>query len=130
MQGIPLGMSIYWPLRNGRPRELEHIAEKARSKGLVVYDVMRWGDYAEFIDIHVARRSKDEAIRILKTLLDVSKTIYFGDSYSDIPAFKEADVRVLIKHKYNNNLRIEADYIVNISELTKWLINHIKTLIV
>ncbi|MFN3268033.1 MAG: trehalose-phosphatase [Zestosphaera sp.] len=127
LQGVPLGMSIYWSLRNGRPRELEYIAEKARSKGLVVYDVMRWGDYAEFMDIHVARRSKDEAIRILKTLLDVDKVVYFGDSYSDIPAFKEADVGVLVKHKHNNDLRVEADYVVDARKLVKWLVNHVKT---
>ncbi|MEO3993785.1 MAG: trehalose-phosphatase [Desulfurococcaceae archaeon TW002] len=130
LQGVPLGMSIYWSLSNGKPKELEYITEKARSKGLVIYDVMKWGDYAEFMDIHIARRSKDEAVRILKTLLDVGKVIYFGDSHSDIPAFKEADVRVLVKHKYNNDLRVEADYIVNVSELAKWLVNHVKTLIV
>jgi len=124
LQGVSVGISIYWSLNSGRPRELEHVIEKARSKGLVVYDVMRWGDYAEFMDIHVARRSKDEAIRILKTLLRVDKVIYFGDSYSDVPAFQEADVRILVRHEHNNDLRIETEYVVSVNELAEWIANH------
>ncbi|MGC8974900.1 MAG: trehalose-phosphatase [Thermoprotei archaeon] len=121
---VPLGMSIYWPLSSGRPKELEYIAEKARSRGLAVYDVLRWGNYAEFMDIHVAKRSKDEALRILKTLLKVSKVVYFGDSYNDIPAFKEADVKILVRHEHNNYLKIETDYVIEASKLTEWLIKH------
>ncbi|MEM0347182.1 MAG: HAD-IIB family hydrolase [Zestosphaera sp.] len=128
LQEVPLGMSIYWLLNNERPREIEYISEKAKSKGLVVYDIMRWGDYAEFMDIHVAKRSKDEAVRILKTLLNVSKVIYFGDGYSDIPAFKEADVRIFVRHKHNNDLKIEADYVVSSGELAEWLVKHARKL--
>lgn len=129
LQGVPLGISVYWPLNSGRPRELEHIIEKARGRGLIIYDVMRWGNYAEFMDIHVARRSKDEAIRILKTLLRVDKIIYFGDSYSDIPAFKEADVRVLVKHEHNDDLRIETEYVVSADELADWITSRKEELI-
>lgn len=128
LQGVPLGMSIYWLLGSGRPRELEYIAEKARSRGLIVYDVMKWGDYAEFMDIHVARRSKDEAVRILRALLNVSKVVYFGDSHSDIPAFREADVRILVRHGHNSDLNTETDYVVNANELAEWLAKHIKEL--
>lgn len=129
LQGVPVGISIYWSLNSGRPRELEHVIEKARGKGLIVYDVMKWGDYAEFMDIHIARRSKDEAIRILKTLLRVNKVVYFGDSYSDIPAFKEADVRILVRHKHNNDLRIETEYVVSANELAEWIASHKEELI-
>lgn len=128
LQGVPLGMSIYWPLSGGRPRELEYIAEKARSRGLIVYEVMKWGDYAEFMNVHVARRDKDEAVRILKVLLNVDKVIYFGDSQSDIPAFREANVRILVRHRHNSDLDIEADYVVNANELVEWLTKHVEGL--
>ncbi|MEM4486119.1 MAG: HAD-IIB family hydrolase [Zestosphaera sp.] len=125
LQGIPLGISVYWSLSDGMPKELNAILEEARASGLVVYPVMRWGDYAEFTDIHVSRRSKDEAIRVLKTLLGISKVIYFGDSSNDIPAFREADVRVLVRHEYNSGLRVEADHVVNAAELAEWLLQQV-----
>lgn len=128
LSGIPLGMSVYWFKNAGKPANLDVFANEALARGLVVYDIAKWGDFAEYVDVHVAKRSKREAVRILKTLLEVNEVVYFGDTVNDIPAFAEADVSVLVKHEFNENLNIEADYIVKVKDLPSW-VNSIKCLL-
>lgn len=124
LTGVPAGMSIYWYTNRGLPHGLNSIVDEARSSGLAVYDVMKWGDYAEFIDIHVARRSKRDAVRVLRALLEVDRVVYFGDSISDLPALAEADVSVFVKHRYNGHLEVAANYVVNAEDLGNWLIRN------
>ncbi|MEM4036932.1 MAG: hypothetical protein QW700_03915, partial [Desulfurococcaceae archaeon] len=71
--------------------------------------------------VHVARRSKREAVRVLKALLEVDTVVYFGDTASDIPAFAEADVSVLIRHEFNKDLNIEVDYVIEVGRLPSWV---------
>ncbi|MGB9816463.1 MAG: hypothetical protein ACPLQS_02550 [Desulfurococcaceae archaeon] len=122
LTGVPIGMSVYWYLDKGKPVELDELIEEAKKSKLVVNPISRWGNVAEFIEIHVSKRTKGESLRILKTLLGVDKVVYFGDSYRDIPAFNEADIRVLVKHEYNSSLsNVNVDYVVNQAELPQWL---------
>ena len=45
----------------------------------------------------------------------MNRVVYFGDSLSDIPAFNEADVSILVKHEYNKDIDVEVDYVVGIN---------------
>lgn len=122
LTGVPIGMSVYWYLDKGKPFELDELIEKAKRNKLMVNPTSKWGNVAEFIEVHVSKRTKRESMRILKTLLGVDKVVYFGDSYNDIPAFNEADIRVFVKHEYNSTpSNIGIDYVVNQSELPQWL---------
>lgn len=122
--GVPIGVSLYWFMDKGKPIELDNLIEEARSRNLVVNPVSKWGDVAEFIEIHISRRTKRESIKILRALLDVDRVVYFGDSYNDIPAFNESDVSVFVKHEYNSiPENSKVDYVVNFNELPGWLHN-------
>ncbi|MEM0000402.1 MAG: hypothetical protein QXP03_02790 [Desulfurococcaceae archaeon] len=121
LTGVPLGMSVYWFKDAGKPANLEVFISEALARGLVVYDIAEWGNFAEYVDVHVARRSKREAVRVLKALLEVDTVVYFGDTASDIPAFAEADVSVLIRHEFNKDLNIEVDYVIEVGRLPSWV---------
>jgi len=128
LSGVLVGVSIYWFVSRGKPALLEVLVKEAAARGLVIYDVAKWGDFAEYIDIHVARRSKRESIRVLKALLGVDRVVYFGDSYNDIPAFEEADARVFVKHEFNRGLEVDADYVVDAESLSAWIAKNAEAL--
>lgn len=124
--GAVLGVSIYWMLSDGRPAGIEALVEEAKSRGLYVSDIGVWGDFAEYISVFVSKRTKQDSIRILKTLMNVDKVIYFGDADGDIPAFSEADVSIFVKHRYNSvPSGIKINYIVKYEDLPLWILNNI-----
>lgn len=51
----------------------------------------------------------------------MNRVVYFGDSLSDIPAFNEADVSILVKHEYNKDIDVKVDYIVERNNIIEWL---------
>ncbi|MEM0015351.1 MAG: HAD-IIB family hydrolase [Zestosphaera sp.] len=120
LQGILAGVSIDWRASGRMPDGLDDALKLAKSRGL---NILRYGGNP-FIDIYVSSKGKDSAVRVLKTLLGVSKVVYVGDGENDIPAFNVADVRVLVRHKYNKGLMIESEYEVGFEELPRWLIEN------
>lgn len=125
---IPISLIITWK-PEGKPAGLEQVLKEAISNDLSVSNIVHHGSYYDFIEVRIAKRSKDKALRILKTLLDLDNVVYFGDSQSDIPAFKEADISIFIRHEFNRELGINADYEVEISQLASWLTCHINELL-
>ena len=117
---IPVRITIYWDVGK-KPDNLGEFIRKALEKGLVVLEPVKWGEYAEFIEIRTSRRNKADAVRVLKTLLGLDRVVYFGDSLSDIPAFNEADVSILVKHEYNKDIDVKVDYIVERNNIIEWL---------
>ncbi|MEM4487921.1 MAG: trehalose-phosphatase [Desulfurococcaceae archaeon] len=124
--GTPLGLSVYWLLEEGRPKGVDVLLEEAKRAGLYVSNISKWGNFAEYVDIHLTRRTKQESVRILKTLINIDRVIYFGDAESDFPAFNEADVSVFIKHQYNTvPNEINVDYVVDYNDLPLWILRNI-----
>lgn len=121
LSGVLIGMSVYWYIDRGRPANLDKVIREALAKGLVVYNTAKWGNFAEYVDIHVAKRNKQESIRILKALLGVDRVVYFGDGVNDLPAFREADVGVFVKHDFNRELSVDVDYVVEAEVLPAWI---------
>ena len=59
---------------------------------LVAYSGQAWdGDEWQWIDIHHCDASKGGAVDILRTQLEVSRVICFGDSDNDLSMFEQAD---------------------------------------
>jgi hydroxymethylpyrimidine pyrophosphatase-like HAD family hydrolase len=73
----------------------------------------------------VSRKNKGEAVKMLKAILNLEKLIYAGDGENDIPAFKVADIAVLVRHEFNQELELDVDYEVKFEELSKWLVDYV-----
>lgn len=112
-----LGVSIDWRETSSRPREIDGIIGFATSRGLQVIEY----DGYPFVDIYVSRRNKGDAIRLIRSLYSIDRIVYFGDSKNDLPAFEVADISVLVRHRFNRDLRVETDYEVEFEELGRWL---------
>lgn len=120
LQGVLAGASVDWRASGIMPSNLKEVLTLAKSRGL---SVLTYGNQP-FVDVYVTNRGKDSAVRILKTFLGVSKVVYVGDGENDIPAFKVADVRILVRHEYNKGLITESDYEVSFEKLPRWLIEN------
>lgn len=121
LSGVLIGISVYWYTSRGRPANLDEVIREALARGLVVYNIAEWGNFAEYVDIHVAKRNKQESTKILRALLGVDKVVYFGDSVNDVPAFREADIGVFVKHDFNRELNVDVDYVVEAERLPAWI---------
>jgi phosphoserine phosphatase len=64
---------------------------------------------------------KGEAVRLLKALLGVRHVVYMGDSENDLPAWREADVKVLISHSLNRGLHVPGTIPVKYVDLPSYL---------
>ena len=74
-----------------------------------------------FVDIYGAEVDKGEAVRLLKALLGVKHVVYMGDSENDIPAWREADVKILVRHGLNSGFRFDGAIPVSYEELPTYL---------
>ncbi|MEM3830748.1 MAG: hypothetical protein QXS89_00890 [Sulfolobales archaeon] len=118
------GIGIDWRFSGGRPSEIDSIIDLARSLGLKIYEYK----YYPFLDIYTSYREKDWSVKILRTLLGVDKIVYLGDSENDLKAFEEADVRVLVRHKYNKHFNPDVDYIVEFDSVARWVLDYARSL--
>jgi len=119
-----LGVSLDWRNCRGKPTCVEEFVKKAELRG---FNVLRYHNQP-FIDIYPTNSSKGDAVKLLKILTNVERVVYFGDSENDIPAFDEADVKVLIKHEGNDHLIsiVKPNYIIkfeDLAEMIKTLVN-------
>jgi hydroxymethylpyrimidine pyrophosphatase-like HAD family hydrolase len=59
----------------------------------------------------------------VRGLLGVERIYYFGDSENDLPAFQEADVKILVLNPYNKHLVsvLNFDHVVEYGSLARWL---------
>jgi HAD superfamily hydrolase (TIGR01484 family) len=121
--GPLLGVSIDWRGFEGVPKGLEEVVEVATSKGLNVINYR----YNPFVDIYISKRDKGEGVKVLRSLLNLGKLIYVGDGENDIPAFKLADISVLVRHEFNQELKVGVNFEVRFEELSRWLVNHVLT---
>uniref|UniRef100_A0A7C2VM00 HAD-IIB family hydrolase n=1 Tax=Ignisphaera aggregans TaxID=334771 RepID=A0A7C2VM00_9CREN len=119
--GILLGLSIDWRGHGSPPEGLGEVLGTAAAQGLYVVSYK----YNPFADIYVTRADKGEGVRALKLLLELDNVVYIGDGENDIPAFKIADVAVLVRHESNQGFEADVDYEVRFEELGKWLASHV-----
>jgi HAD superfamily hydrolase (TIGR01484 family) len=119
--GFLLGISIDWRRYGKPPENLNNVIKTASFKGLHIVSYK----HNPFVDIYVSRKNKGEAVKTLKAILNLEKLIYAGDGENDIPAFKVADIAVLVRHEFNQELELDVDYEVKFEELSKWLVNYV-----
>lgn len=123
--GFPLGLSIDWGYGREKPVEVSSFLSRVEKLGFYVLEYPGYW----FADVYPSRRSKGDAIRVLKALLGLDKVVYFGDSVSDIPAFAEANVAVLVEHEYNRNFTFpRVNYRVGFKDLPRWLLRELDNL--
>lgn len=124
LTGKLLGISIDWRGMRFKPEGVDRVLSLALSKG---FYVLEYFDYP-FVDVYVSRRNKGDAIMLVKTIRGLDRVVYFGDSVNDLPAFKVADVSVLVRHDFNQDLRLNVDYEVKFHELGMWLRKYADTI--
>jgi hydroxymethylpyrimidine pyrophosphatase-like HAD family hydrolase len=87
-----------------------------------------------FIDIYSAVCSKEIAYGNLSKIVRESNgpkfrngnILYLGDSENDNPAFRKADVSIGVKSDERLNPKLDCQYLINFSQLPKFLINLLK----
>ncbi len=121
--GYIVGISIDWRSRGDKPFEIDELIDLFKKHSFVV----NRPDDMPFVDILLFNIDKSSAVEILRRLFDLDEVIYFGDSLNDASAFRVADKRVFVRHKYNKNIKLESDYIVGFDELADWVINYSTT---
>ncbi|MGC9118819.1 MAG: HAD hydrolase family protein [Thermoproteus sp.] len=111
------GVTIDWRERGVPPRGLEQVLNTAASLGL---KVVRYSRHP-FVDIYGADVDKGRAVRLLKALLGVEHVVYMGDSENDLPAWAEADVRIVVRHALNRDLPVEGAVPIAYEELPRYV---------
>ncbi|AFA39789.1 HAD-superfamily hydrolase, subfamily IIB [Pyrobaculum oguniense TE7] len=111
------GITIDWRGRGGPPEGLEAVIAEAQRLGL---KVLRYSRHP-FVDIYGANRDKGDAVKILKALLGVRHVAYMGDSENDIPAWREADVRIVVVNSLNRGLAVEGTIYIEYADLPAYL---------
>lgn len=119
LTNVILGLSIDWSGYGEVPEGLTDLLHMARDRGLEVLEYK----LNTFVDIYISKKDKGEAIKILRKLLGLDRVVYVGDGENDIPAFEASDTSVLVRHRYNRNLKVEVDYEVPYEELHRWLVS-------
>ncbi len=94
------GITVDWRDAGSPPAGLREFLARAESVG---FRVVRYKQHP-FVDVYASSRDKGDAVRLLKALLGVSYVVYLGDSENDLPAWRLADVKILVRHNYNNHL--------------------------
>jgi len=124
--GSLAGLTIDWRGVGRPPAGLDAVVAEAERRGLTV---LKYGGHP-FVDIYATRRDKGDAVRLLKAFLGVSHVVYMGDSENDIPAWKAADIKIVVRHRYNAHLSAEGAIPIPQEELPNYLrqvANNIKT---
>lgn len=103
-RGELAGATIDWRRRPGPPSGLAEALAEAEELGL---SVVKYSGHP-FVDIYASRKNKGDAVKVLKALLGANYVVYIGDSENDIPAWLAADVRIIVRHKYNKALSLEG----------------------
>ncbi len=108
---IPVGLCIDWRRSSLSTKEaldvIAPIVKEAAEEGL---SIVRYPNQP-YIDIFIEDVNKGQAIKSLLSVGAISRPItYFGDSENDLPAFKVADVGVLIRHEENEELNVSGVY--------------------
>lgn len=111
------GVTIDWRDRGEPPRGLEEVLAEAEGLGL---RVLRYSGHP-FVDIYGADRNKGDAVRLLKALLGVDHVVYMGDSENDLPAWAEADVRIIVRHGLNKDLSVDGAIPIAYEELPRYI---------
>jgi len=115
--GRVAGVTVDWRGRGAPPRGLEEVVQLAGQLGLKVLKYSRH----PLVDIYGAEVDKGEAVRLLKALLGVKHVVYMGDSENDIPAWREADVKILIRHGLNSQFYVNGAVPIRFEELPGYL---------
>jgi len=115
--GSLAGLTIDWRGAGRPPAGLDAVVAEAERRGLTVLKY----DGHPFVDIYATKRNKGDAVRLLRALLGVSHVVYMGDSENDIPAWKAADVKILVRHRYNAHLSVEGAIPIPQEELPNYL---------
>jgi len=111
------GVTVDWRGRDTPPRGLEEVLQLAQRLGLKILLYSRH----PFVDVYGADVDKGEAVRLLKALLGVRHVVYMGDSENDLPAWREADVKLLIRHSLNHGLHVPGTIPVKYEDLPNYL---------
>ena len=115
--GKTVGVTIDWRDGGAPPRGLQEVLQLARRMGLKVVEYSSH----PFADVYGADVDKGDAVRLLKALLGVKHVVYMGDSENDMPAWREADVKILVRHRLNHGLNVEGAIPVAYEELAEYL---------
>lgn len=111
------GITIDWRDRGAPPSGLGDVLAEASSLGLKVLKYSRH----PFVDIYGADVDKGRAVRLLKALLGVDRVVYMGDSENDLPAWAEADVRIVVRHALNRALPVDGAIPIAYEELPRYI---------
>ena len=105
---LVIGFCIDWRNKYTEiPRIVMDLVAEARKRHLNVIEYPG----RPFVDIFMLNVDKGWALKKLIELNLVKRPLaYFGDSENDIPAFKVADISVLVLHDENRDLNIETKY--------------------
>lgn len=114
--GLLAGATIDWRGR-APPRGLEGLLAEAEARGL---QVIRYRAHP-LADLYASKRNKGDGVKALKALLGAKYVAYLGDSENDLPAWRLADVRIIVRHKYNAELKAEGLVPVPQADLAKYL---------
>ena len=117
--GWTLGASVDYRNCSEKPRNLEALLKESESMGLWT---LRYRGHP-FADIYLGKPDKSRVVDLAKSVLGVRRVYYFGDSENDVPAFKKADVKILVLHEYNTHMIdvLNFDYVVDLRDLHRWL---------
>ncbi len=116
-RGDIAGFTIDWRDSGIPPPGLEELVREASGLGIRVVKYSRH----PFLDFYGSNVDKGNAVRILKALLGVKHVVYMGDSENDIPAWREADIKILVRHSLNRGLSIEGVIPIDYEHLPAYL---------
>lgn len=111
------GLTIDWRETGAQPKGLEELLAYAEGLGMTVLRYRRH----PMADIFASKKNKGDAVKLLKAMLGVSYVVYMGDSDNDIPAWRMADVRILVRNQYNADLKIEGVVPIRFEELPRYI---------
>jgi len=113
---LVIGFCIDWRSRYTEvPKIVLDLVAEARKRHLNVIEYPG----RPYVDIFMLNVDKGWALKKLIEFNLIKRPLaYFGDSENDIPAFKVADIPVLVLHDENKGLNIETKYRIEQRELS------------
>ncbi|MCU7788498.1 HAD-IIB family hydrolase [Pyrobaculum sp. 3827-6] len=121
-RGELAGFTVDWRGRAEPPKGLGDVVEEAERRGL---KVVRYSRHP-FLDVYGSTVDKGDAVRVLKALLGVRHVAYMGDSENDLPAWREADVKILVRHSLNRGFAVPGAVAVDYKDLVPYLTEVLK----